>query len=163
MNSKDFIQALRKVIREEVQVAVRTELKNLGQVMTERKAPVQVKSTYAEQMRPTRTTQPVKRQFSSNQMLNNILNETTGLPGEGTSVIQEQIGHGEYDEWLTMEHGAMTGMRQPNMSLLTDADGNLIDTSKLTQTSAGAAVVDALTKDYSAILRAAKEKSKIGR
>ena len=35
MNSKDFIQTLRKVIREEVQLAVRTELNKISPVINE--------------------------------------------------------------------------------------------------------------------------------
>ena len=37
MNSKDFISALRKVIREEVQTAVRTELDKFSSVISESK------------------------------------------------------------------------------------------------------------------------------
>ena len=60
MNSKDFIQALRKVIREEVSTAVRTELKQFGSVIAETKRPVRQEpaptytSTYKSKPKPKR-------------------------------------------------------------------------------------------------------------
>ena len=53
MNSKDFIQALRKVIREEVQTAVRTELSQISSVIKEsRKAAPMPAQRYTETYKP---------------------------------------------------------------------------------------------------------------
>ena len=166
MNSKDFITALRTVIREEVQSAIKTEFKQFVQVIAEQRvngpAPIVKtipKPSFTDTMRPTRPA--VKKQYSSNSMLNDILNDTEGLPGEGPQVMTEGVNIME--EWPEMKYGQVPSMPTRNMSLLTDIDGKVVDTSKLASTSAGAAVVNALTKDYSAFLKAAKEKSKIGR
>lgn len=167
MNSKDFILALRTVIREEVQSAIKSEFKQFVQVIAEQRvngpAPIVktiAKPSFTETMRPP-TRPAVKKQYSSNSMLNDILNDTEGLPGEGPQVMTE--GYNVMEEWPEMKYGQVPQMQQRNMSLLTDIDGHVVDTSKLASTSAGAAVINALTKDYSAVLKAAKAKSKIGR
>ena len=60
MNSKNFIQALRKVIREEVQVAVRTELKQFSSVISEVKQPAKTTVSYAETIKPKVKQQPIQ-------------------------------------------------------------------------------------------------------
>lgn len=68
MNTKDFVKALRSVIREEVRSAVREELKS---ILTESKTarPVQ-KSTVRYN-----TQTPVKK-YTGNSILDQVLNET---------------------------------------------------------------------------------------
>lgn len=162
MNSKDFIQALRKVIREEVQVAVRTELSKIGETIVERKAPVQQQSRYVDTYKPA--VKKSAKQFSSNPLLNEILNETSTIePDYSMESLNESINYHDYSEWPTMNRGMSPSMQAPVPAVLTDINGNRVDTSQLAQTEAGAAVVSALTKDYSAILKAAQSKSKIGR
>lgn len=167
MNSKDFIQALRKVIREEVQLAVRTELGKIGQMITENRAAGPAVTKYTESYRPTKTkptvTKPAAKQFSSNPLLNEILNDTDMLSSNDyMEDINEKINYNDYSEWPTMQV-VMDRKTAAVPPILTDVDGNRFDTTKLAQTDAGAAVINALTKDYSAILKAAQAKSKIGR
>lgn len=158
MNSKDFIQALRKVIREEVTVAVRNELKNFDTVITESKKKEVAK--YTDTINPTKPTQrPVAKQpkqYVSNPMLNDILNETSGFTGEGPQVyLEESIDYNDMSEWPTMNMGG----RMPSApAILTDVDGRRVDTAQLASTEAGAAVVNALTKDYSALMKAIDKK-----
>jgi hypothetical protein len=53
----------------------------------------------------------------------------------------------------------MNGRMAPTApSILTDVDGRRIDTNQLASTEAGAAVVNALTKDYSALMKAIDKK-----
>ena len=88
MNSKDFIQALRKVIREEVQTAVRTELSQIGSVIRESRTKQVASATrYTDTYKPK---PKPKQQFSKNSMLNDILNETGGFRSENPyAMLQE--------------------------------------------------------------------------
>jgi len=168
MNSKAFIQALRKVIREEVQLAVRTELGKIGEMITENRTAKPAAAKYTESYRPTKpqptvTKRPAVKQFSSNALLNEILNDTEMLSSNDyVEDLNENINYNDYSEWPTMKGGMDRTMAAVPPALF-DVNGNRVDTVQLAQTEAGAAVVNALTKDYSAILKAAKAKSKIGR
>jgi hypothetical protein len=154
MNTKDFIQSLRKVIREEVQIAVRTELKQFTSVIQEskstftQKAPVQVKTnkpSYVKQQKP---------QYSNNPMLNEILGKTSGFSGQGPmAYLEENVNYNDFAEWPTMN-------ARPSImpSVVTDINGSQVNMKKLAETEAGAAVVDALTKDYSALMKAIDKK-----
>jgi hypothetical protein len=154
MNSKDFLQALRKVIREEVQVAVRTELTQFSSVITEtKKQPTTTVSNYTESIKPI-AKQPVKKTLSKNSVLNDLLNETRGFSSEGPAVyMEEQIDYNDFSEWPTMN-----SRPTPTVSVLTDVNGSKINAAELAQTEAGAAVVNALTKDYSALMKAIDKK-----
>lgn len=155
MNSKDFIQVLRKVIREEVQSAVRKELSNLTS-LNEEKAPVRPSNYTSTVQRPT--LKP-KRQYVSNPMLNDILNETAGFTSEGPAVYLEEsvndINYNDMSEWPTMSNRRMPA---PAPTVLTDVNGNRVSANQLAQTEAGAAVINAVTKDYSALMKAIDKK-----
>jgi hypothetical protein len=159
MNSKDFIQALRKVIREEVSVAVRNELNQFNSVITESKK--KEVSKYTDSINPTKPAQRPQpnqpKQYVSNPMLNDILNETVGFKGEGPQVyLEESVDYNDMSEWPTMNVNGRMAPTTP--SILTDVDGRRIDTNQLASTEAGAAVVNALTKDYSALMKAIDKK-----
>jgi hypothetical protein len=91
MKADTFVKLLRKVIREEVQAVVREELGLLLEapapksVVAESKKPV-VKNSMVESIRPAKPTQPSKpMNFASNNILNDILNETANA-GEWRTV-----------------------------------------------------------------------------
>lgn len=161
MNSKDFIQALRKVIREEVQSAVRTELNKITPILEQRapvnKAPIQERTTVTTKVT---TKKPVMKQYTENSTLNELLNHTAGFSNENSGVYLEenigmsQIDYNDFSEWPTMNRKPMA--QKP--AVFTDVNGSKIDASQLTQTEAGAAVVNALTKDYSALMKAIDKK-----
>jgi hypothetical protein len=166
MNSKDFIQALRKVIREEVQVAVRSELSKFGNVIAENRTPV---TKVVERPRYTESYKKptVKKSYSSNPLLNDILNDTEMLESE-TSMqsLNESIDYRDMSEWPSMNYNSqLSNTRQATIPpVVTDINGNRVSTEALAATPGGAAVIEAITvKDYSAILKAAAAKSKIGR
>ena len=83
MKADTFVKLLRKVVREEVQAVVREELGLLLEtpivskpLVAESKNPV-VKNSMVESIRPAKPTQPSKpMNFSNNDVLNQILNET---------------------------------------------------------------------------------------
>jgi hypothetical protein len=161
MNSKDFIQVLRKVIREEVQTAVRTELGNIGSMITEQRKSDQKNPSYRTQQAaaayaPKRPTAPVKRQLTTNPMLNDILNETGAFQSEGPmSMMNESIDYsGDFDEWPTMQMNGLAGRGQvANTIPKVDTEGRYVDASKLPEV-----VVQNLTKDYSALMKAIDKK-----
>ena len=160
MNSKDFIQALRKVIREEVQTAVRTEMSKFN-VITETKAPVNKYPTYNK----STVTQKVqsKKQFVKDPTLNSLLNETNGFKSDGPiAYMEEQIIYNDFSEWPSIKNNInpmMGGMAtQKSIIPTTDTEGRPVNVNQLAQTEAGAAVVSALTKDYSALMKAIDRK-----
>jgi hypothetical protein len=158
MNSKDFIQALRKVIREEVQSAVRTEFKKLNEGMIYERREVQsAPKTYTQTYKPKVQT---KKQYSNNPLLNDLLNDTSYVPSDGPSVmLEEQINYNDYSEWPTM--GARPVPQRTAPSVFTDVNGSKISAQQLAQTESGQAVVSALTKNYSALMKAIDKKKGI--
>ena len=153
MNSKNFIQALRKVIREEVQVAVRTELKQFSSVISEVKQPAKTTVSYAETIKPKVKQQP--KQYTGNPTLNELLNDTAGFKGDGPmAYLEEQIDYNDFSEWPTMQSKPTTSMP----ALVTDVDGRRIDINQLASTAEGEAVVNALTRDYSQLMKAINKK-----
>lgn len=156
MNSKDFIQALRKVIREEVQTAVRTEINNILNEQTTKPAATK-KPLYTETYKPKKPA-AVKKQFTANPTLNELLNETAGFTNEGPrAYMEESVNYNDFSEWPTMPTNRIS-KAPASMIPTVDAEGRRVDTSKLAQTEAGQAVVQALTKDYSALMKAIDKK-----
>ena len=145
MNSKDFIQALRKVIREEVSTAVRTELSKITPIINERVTTTK----YTQTAKPAVTNKviakaPVKKQYTENPTLNELLNETAGFRNEHAGVsLDESIDYNNFDEWPTM--GRKPAPAAKAVIPTVDTEGRRVDVSKLAETEAGAAVVKALT------------------
>jgi hypothetical protein len=158
MNSKDFIQALRKVIREEVSTAVRTELSKITPIINEQVTTAK----YTQTAKPTVTNKviakaPVKKQYTENPTLNELLNETAGFRNEHAGVsLDESIDYNNFDEWPTM--GRKPAPAAKAIIPTVDTEGRRVDVSKLAETEAGAAVVKALTRDYSSLIKAMDKK-----
>jgi len=153
MNSKDFIQTLRKVIREEVQVAVRTELKQFSSVISEVKQPTKSTVSYTETIKPKVKQQP--KQYTANPTLNELLNGTSGFKGDGPmAYLEEQIDYNDFSEWPTMQSSPTPSAT----AIVSDVEGRRIDIKQLAATEEGAAVVNALTRDYSQLMKAIDKK-----
>ena len=153
MNSKDFIQTLRKVIREEVQVAVRTELNQFSSVISEVKQSAKPATTYTETIKPKVKQQP--KQYTGNPTLNELLNGTSGFKGDGPmAYLEEQLDYNDFSEWPTMQSRPTPS----TPAVVTDVDGRRIDINQLTSTAEGEAVVNALTRDYSQLMKAINKK-----
>jgi hypothetical protein len=144
MKANQFIKLLRRVIREEVQMAVRTELRILSESSI--KQPARIFESKPPVVK-NKTVQPKVRtpkQYASNPLLNEILNETT--------MYNNPIG--EFEEWPTMGMNPAIHKSSQAPQILTDFEGRQVDVNTFSQTDAGAAVVDAITKDYSALMKA---------
>ena len=148
MGSKSFVKLLRKIIREEVQGAIH-------QVLTEQKTNHNQViehgmnlSHVTENPMPNR---PVaKKQFTKNSMLNDLLNETAATPVAS-----------EMSDWSTMnfksEMADAFGVPNPGSTKVapsTGINGEVVNMNK----EGVAATVNAMTKDYSALMKAIDKK-----
>jgi hypothetical protein len=152
METKSFFNALRKLIREEVQAAVRTEMKRV--LNEQRVAPKQIIDhgiRMSEQaVKPNKT-----KTFVKDPMLNALLNETSAIPTN-------------QQEWPTMDFKsemaqAFGGMQSasPDMSFSTPAVAPMQDINGApvnVRNENVANVVNAMTKDYSALMKAIDKK-----
>lgn len=155
MNSKEFLRTLRTIIREEVQDTVRAELKKFQSVITESKSTKVPATKYVDTYKPAPKSTQQKKQFVKDSLLNDLLNETSGFSGTGPmAYLDEQIDYNDQTEWPTMN--ASIAPRVPQV--MVDNTGRAVNMKELAQTEAGAAVVDALTKDYSALMKAIDKK-----
>jgi hypothetical protein len=170
MDSNKFFKQLRQIIKEEVQLAVRNEMNYLYESLDK----VSKKSSPNQQMvtEVTQTTKPVFKKpaakrpattFSSNPLINDILNETAnnGFSSKDFHGILEesynpnQLGHNDYDEWPTMRNMSSMGM-QSGPSAATVAPRTDIDGRPVTELAPE--VEQALTRDYSALMKVINKK-----
>jgi hypothetical protein len=151
MNSKEFIQSLRKIIREEVQSAVRSEVSKLANVISESRN-MDIGTFEPEPVK----TKP--RKYTENTTLNDLLNETVGFSSNGPQVSYDsKIDYNDFSEWPTMRRNSAIASRAVP-TIMTDINGSAVDMTQLAKTEAGAAVVTALTKDYSSLMSRIKDK-----
>lgn len=168
MDSNKFFKQLRQIIKEEVQLAIRNEMNYLyesldkasNKVSTNQRVVTEAESKpkfkKANIRKPTTT-------FSSNPLINDILNETasSGFSNKDFHGILEedynpsQLGHNDFDEWPTMRNMSNIGMSSvTNVAAIipkTDIDGRPV-------TEVAPEVEQALTRDYSALMKAINKK-----
>lgn len=154
MDSKSFLKALQLIIREEVQKAVRTEVRKL---LAEQSSQHVVEhdirmSTHAIPKKK------VNKTFSKDPLLNDLLAETAAAPAAAMN------------DWPTMDFRAemaqgfgMMRSAGPDIPYATavapthDVNGNPVNTNN----ESVATVVNAMTKDYSALMKAIDKKKGI--
>ena len=168
MDTKTFLSAIRQVIKEEVRSAIRTELK---QLLSENNIKKTTQSTIKHGInlhKQTINTPTKKVAYSSNDMINSILNDTAtsmnprDMYDEGPAVdYSSPLMMEEYDNAMTFSSrdaqgfGMMQQMRgtTPNAIPTTDIDGKRVDVNSLPED-----VTKALTRDYSALMKAIDKK-----
>ena len=148
MSSKSFVKLLRKIIREEVQGAVRevlTEQKTNHKQVIEHGMNL---SHITENPMPNRPT--AKKRFTKNSMLNDLLNETAATPASQ-----------EMSDWSSTnfksEMAQAMGMESsgnPGPLATTGINGEVVNMNK----EGVVATVNAMTKDYSALMKAIDKK-----
>jgi len=148
MESKTFVKLLRKIIREEVGKAVKQAL-NETSINKVTNSSMNLSEAFDDPM-PNR---PVaKKKFTKNSVLNDLLNETASTP-----VSQELT------DWSTMNFksemaesfGSMRQSPGPTMPLATKG----INGEAINMNNKGVATaVKAMTKDYSALMKAIDKK-----
>lgn len=149
MKASQFVDLLRKVIREEVRSVVKEELKSIKPLIAERKAVTQPKPQPQRQrpQAPARTAPIV----SFDGPLGDLLNETA----------QQMYSQPAEEEWPDMNGGAFTAEDAPMMglgSLLDDEDGFAQPQAARTPTrNFSGDPTAAFMKDYSGVMRSADE------
>ena len=150
MTKKDLV----KIIQEVVRIEVKKQVKHI--FITEEKS-----TSLKSLTRPTRKKKVVKKrepvQYTENQTLNDILNETVGLNSKSQ----------EMDEYPTMGGGAFDSTRASELlgyggDKQTQREVGAVQTMKEAGVSANQVpdhVQDALTKDYSKLMKHNKMKS----
>ena len=168
MDTSKFFKQLRQIIKEEVQLAVRNEMNTLyesldrvsSKVVQEQKSIPS--NTQAPTFKKAATKKPATT-FSSNPLINDILNETAnsgfsnkdfqGILNEDYSPTQ--LGHDDFNEWPSMRNMSNVGMSStPSAAAMlprTDIDGRPV-------TEVAPEVEQALTRDYSALMKAINAK-----
>jgi len=142
MKTQGFVKLLRKVIREEVRNVIVKELKPILNEVNIKKHDINLQDVLDTPKKPK---QPVmKKQYTKNAALNDILNETASTPPE---------------EWNSMnfrsDMAEAFGMQSSNTPLATKGiNGERIDMNN----EAVATTVNAMTKDYSALMKAIDKK-----
>ena len=146
MKSDGFIQLLRKVIREEVQSAIKAELRPLLNEMKINTHPIAAPVP----ARPQRTAK--KKQFTKNSLLNDLLNDTANTPA-----TQEMIDYSttNFSSAMGEAMGSPQHVSRPLMPLVTN-DINGVPVNM--QNENVAKTVDLMTKDYSALMKAIDKK-----
>ena len=134
MKKSNVRQVIRQIVREEVAMAIQ-------EVITEIKQPSQQVSQPQPQKKIVE-----RKQFSSNSIINDVLNETAE-----SKVEWEQMGGGTFDssrmnEVMASQYGNMMNNSQPNVVV----DG----------VSGDEPGMDFLKKDYREVLKKSEEKSK---
>jgi hypothetical protein len=142
MESKTFVKLLRKIIREEVSKAVRSALNE---------STVQVSSNInLQEIEDPMPNRPIaKKKYTKNKMLNDLLNETAATPANG-----------ELADWSSMNFKSQMAQsyQQPTTNVMPLATSG-IDGERVNMNNKGvAATVNAMTKDYSSLMKAIDKK-----
>jgi hypothetical protein len=160
MDSKEFIKALRTLIREEVRAAVREEIKVLTENKQQPKPKLKVEDIWesmgstGKSARSTGAhTTTSKKSFVKDPLLNDLLNDTASRPtqmNEGYDTI------GTYSAEMAQGFGMMRGTDTsvPVVAPMRDLDGRPVNMDN----EGVATVVNAMTKDYSALMKAIDKK-----
>ena len=137
-----FITILRKVIREEVTLAVRRELRsNLNETKTDHKKVMK----HGLELSKMASKKPKK--YVKDPMLNDILNETSPLQENRTM---------NYNSGMAQSFRSMMNNEPEvnHVAPMTDITGKPVNTNNENV----ATVVNAMTKDYSALMKAIDKK-----
>tara|TARA_R110000868_G_scaffold28036_4_gene105532 strand:+ start:16407 stop:16868 length:462 start_codon:yes stop_codon:yes gene_type:complete len=150
MKASDFVNLMRKVIREEVRSIVREELKTIKPLLKETKSTtMQPASIPQVKQKPIqKRTTPI---VSFDGPLGDLLNETA------TSMMNESYREEEWPDMnggaLTADHAQMGVQSMASLSALMDDDAPLPEAGGYSDPTR------AFMKDYSAVLKAADQHS----
>jgi hypothetical protein len=145
MKASDFVNLMRKVIREEVRAIVREELKTIKPLLKETKSTtMQPASIPQVKQKPIqKRTTPI---VSFDGPLGDLLNETA------TSMMNESYE----EEWPDMNGGALTADHaQMGVQSMSSLSALMDDDAPLPEVSGYSDPTRAFMKDYSAVLKAA--------
>ena len=148
MNSKTFIKVLRKVIREEVRSAVKEIITEQTVIKNHESQLHEVASDFMPNKPMAKSN--VKKQYTKNSVLNDLLNETAAQP-----ISQELVDWSStnFKSDMASAYGDMGS--SPTAPLATKGiNGEPVNMNN----EAVATTVNAMTKDYSALMKAIDKK-----
>jgi len=150
MKTESFTKLLRKIIREEVTMAVRKEMKSL---LTEKKTDHKKVMKHGLELE-SMASRPTKK-YVKDPMLNDILNETA----TNSAPLQQDWPTMDFRSEMAQSFKGMMSDNQPvrNVAPMTDIQGKPVNTNN----EQVATVVNAMTKDYSALMKAIDKKKGI--
>lgn len=150
MKASDFVNLMRKVIREEVRSIVREELRTIKPLLKETKSTtMQPASIPQVKQKPIqKRTTPI---VSFDGPLGDLLNETA------TSMMNESY---QEEEWPDMNGGALTADHaQMGVQSMASLSALMDDDAPLPEAGGYSDPTRAFMKDYSAVLKAADQHS----
>ena len=154
MTKKDLVKIIQEVVRIEVK-------KQVKQIFIKEKKSTSLKSLTEKEFKEPIRKKYKKREkvnYTSNATLNNILNETVcGIEGNGQMDEYPTMGGGAFDSSRVAELAGFGGDKQ------TQREVGAVQTMKeagVTSNQVPDHVQDALTKDYSKLMKHDKMKSK---
>jgi hypothetical protein len=142
MDTKSFVKTLRMIIREEVSAAVQSAMKDM---LTEN-----TKFAQSSRFDTAARSEARKKQYSKDPMLNDLLNETSGVSADEWPSIDFKS---EMANAFGMQRG-INGNDHLSMPVTTDITGMPVNMNN----EAVAATVNAMTRDYSALMKAIDKK-----
>lgn len=155
MNTKEFVQVLRKIIKEEVKSAVKEAMRDMSTDSLIESVVSKPKPEY--NYKPKK--QPVTKQFTKDPLLNSLLNETAA---SGVSIPSETAEYNDYSEWPTME---MNNLNVGSNYSSIMGSPKFVDNRKIDATPDGInpnavpeEVKSALTRDYRSLMKAINKK-----
>ena len=147
METKSFVKLLRKVIREEVSTALRNILAE--QKVDHNKVMSHGMDLHKIVEHPSPYSTKKKKTYTKDNMLNDLLNETAATPASG-----------ELADWSSMNFKSQMAQsyQQPTTNVMPLATSG-IDGERVNMNNKGvAATVNAMTKDYSSLMKAIDKK-----
>lgn len=151
MKKDQFILDLRKIIREEVEMAVGAVMKEIlsEQVTTQPK-----KRVVEEVQQVRKPKQQQRKQYVNNPILNDILNETSGFSNVNYEIDEEEEVQVPKKRSNTFQSN--NNVQRPTIKesvqvpkVVQDIDGNNVSTDELPEE-----LTTALTRDYSELMKA---------
>ena len=139
MTKKDLYKVIRKIVREEVQ-------KEVGKILITEK-------TFKEPIRKKYKTKPVKKTYSKDKTLNEVLNETVGLmENQSHKEVYPDVGCKQYTTGNMADLLGYGDMSSPELKRDKVAAQTLAEKG-VTPEQVGDGVVNALTRDYSDLMK----------
>ena len=164
MDTKKLIQAIKMLVESEVKRKFAEEKKFLKESIIKelKQQPIKQYTKLMEKdpldvehLFETKKPQTQKKLFNNSSPISSILNETY-QSGEWRDINSGR----SFTSDMAQSFGSMKGMGMMEESVVQDSEGRAIPMETLAKTDAGAAVVDALTKDYSALMQVMNNKKK---
>tara|TARA_R100001377_G_C3144299_1_gene93861 strand:- start:44 stop:505 length:462 start_codon:yes stop_codon:yes gene_type:complete len=146
MKTDGFIKLLRKVIREEVSKAIKTELRPLLNEVNN----VEYDTNESTNLTNISSKPVTKKRYTKNTMLNDLLNETASTPAS------QELADWSTDNFKQEMAQANTRSQSPNMPLATSGiNGEPVNMAN----EAVASTMNAMTRDYSGLIKAMDKKN----